>query len=918
MTSHRKVKSVAKIMVTEGESLDGLVLDTMKQISQIVGSTLGPGGKVVAIERQEFGVPDLVTKDGVTVFRALGYDNPVRHSIMTLARDASVRTATEAGDGPQPLYSKVLTPDGYVRMEDIKVGMTICGSNGTTQKVLGVYPKGKKRLVKVSFSGNKVVECCEDHLWSVVTNRGSHKTLTTREIAKDFKTQTGEGYNKYKYYVPKAGPVMFRDNATPLDPYLVGVLLGDGSLSDTGSVELSLGKSKEHVIKKVESKLPQGLFLKTTWVDERNSFRVKIQGVTSEKKTIRDLIETVGIRNQDSYSKSIPSEYLLGSVTSRKELLQGLIDTDGYVNPRGLFEFSTVGDKLAVDFFNLCESLGISLYYRIHTRDQDPDSFSDTPIHRFHELRGDKYGDKIIDVEVTDRFEEMQCIKVSNEDSLYITDGCVLTHNTTTATVLAEAFVRRTYNFCKDNPKISPQRVVRAMEKVFRTEIEPFVKSLAIKPDGDLLKSVAMCSTNGDVELTEAVAQCFELTGDEGNVTLTEQSGPSGYKVEALKGYPISTGFEDCVGKYFSIFMNDAAHNRVYLEKPVFVLYNGSINDWATVVPILTKIGERWGGPEVNKATRNVVVVATAFSQQAIEDMAGNWSDYRTINVFPLTLPRNAMQSGQLDLLHDLSAVTGSVVFDPVTRPAVEGTLEDIGPELEFFESTRYRTSVVGHADEGLVLARVEEIEAQIPQAESQVEQNILNERRGKISGGIAKLIISAPTSGELREKRDRAEDAACAWRGAVKHGALPGGGWTLLKTIEMLVTNYSLTLETFESQVVKEVLCKSLVEPVERLLRNCGYTDEEIFNRMEEMKGLLEEDEPVIFDALDSQFKEARGSGVVDSLPAVLEAVRNSISIASQLGTLGGVVVFPRDTTLERSEAEASYDYYRNSGMMK
>lgn len=575
-------------MVAEGPQLDELVLDTMKTISDLVGSTLGPGGKVVGIERQEFGVPDLVTKDGVTVFRALGFDNPVRHSIMTLARDASVRTATEAGDG------------------------------------------------------------------------------------------------------------------------------------------------------------------------------------------------------------------------------------------------------------------------------------------------------------------------------------------TTTATVLAEAFVRRTHEFCRANPKASPQRVVRTMERIFRTEIEPFIKSLAIEADDEMLRAVAMCSTNGDSELTAAVTQCFELTGDKGNVTLTEASGPSGYKVEALKGYPIQTGFEDCVGKFFSIFMNDQANNRVYMEKPVFVLYHGVVNDFATLVPLLAKIGERWGGPDVNAASRNVVVAAVGFSAQCLEDMAGNWPSFGSINVYPLTVPKNAMQSGQLDFLQDLSAVTGSMVLDPVTRPAASATLDDVGPELEYFEANRYRSTIVGQADENLVLARIEELEAQLPQAESIVETNIINERRGKLSGGIAKLTIVAPTSGELREKRDRAEDAACAWRGAAEHGALPGGGWTLMKVIGKLVENWADKLDTFEGEVVKEVLCKALIEPVERLLRNCGYTDEEITERMLEMRALLAEPEPVIFDALEGVFKEARGSGVVDSLPAVLEAVRNSISIASQLGTLGGVVVFPRDHQLEREEAGATYDFYRNAGMMK
>lgn len=584
MTAHRKVKSVAKVMVPNGPALDAAVLKTMATISTLVGSTLGPGGKVVAIERQEFGIPDLVTKDGVTVFRSLGFNDPVQHSIMTLARDAAVRTATEAGDG------------------------------------------------------------------------------------------------------------------------------------------------------------------------------------------------------------------------------------------------------------------------------------------------------------------------------------------TTTATVLAEAFVRFTQKFCQDNPKASPQRVVRTIEKLFRTEMEPFIKSLKLDADPELLRSVALCSTNGDMELTSAVARCFELIGDAGNVTLTEASGPSAYRVEQLKGYPANIGFEDCVGKYFSIFINDSGNNRVYLEKPVFILYHGTVMEFATLVPLLLKVGERWGGTEKNAASRNVVVVAVGFAQQAIEDMAGNWPGVNTLNAYPLVVPKNAMQSGQLDFLMDLSAVTGSSILDPVTRPAQHATLDDIGPELEYFEATRYRSNIVGQADEGLVLARLEEIDAQLPNCESIVEKNILNERRGKISGGIARLTVVAPTSGELREKRDRAEDAICAWRGAAEHGALPGAGWALTRLAMRLYDKYAQGEVTFEMQVAIHVVYDALLEPIKRLLHNCGYVDEEI--RALEFNKRYVDPDITIFDALEGKFKPVRGSGVVDSLPAVVEALRNSISIACQLGTLGGVVVFPRDPQLEREEASDTYDFMRNAGM--
>ncbi|WNM70305.1 heat shock protein 60 family chaperone GroEL [Myxococcus phage Mx1] len=586
---HRKVKSVAKTMVPGGKALDTVILETMKAISDLVGATLGPGGKAVLIERQEFGVPNLITKDGVTVFRSLGFGSAVAHAVMEAARDASIRTATEAGDG------------------------------------------------------------------------------------------------------------------------------------------------------------------------------------------------------------------------------------------------------------------------------------------------------------------------------------------TTTATVLSEAFVRKTHEFCKKNPKVSPQRVVRTMEKIFRTYIEPYVKSLAQKPDLKLLRSVALTSANGDVELADAIATAFALVGDDGNVTLSEHSGPSGYAVEQLKGYPSGVGYEECLGRFFSVFVNDQANSRVYMEKPVFVLYNGQVTEMQTLIPLLEKIGERWGGPTVQGGPHNIVVIATGFSDTVVGELAANWGSHGTVNVYPMTAPKNIMPTAQLDFLVDVQAVTGSTVFDPITRPIQQGELSDVGEPLEYFEATRWRSNIVGTNDESLVLARVEEVQAQLASVEGIAERVILQERLGKLTGGIAKLMIFAPTNGELREKRDRAEDAACAWRGAVKHGVLPGGGWTLLKIVEHL-NNLSIGgvegWGDLEKDVFLDVMWDSLMEPVWRLLFNGGYSEEESSNIIGRLRGVLDSLRPKVFDVMMGDIVDAERAGVIDSVPAVLEAIRNSLSIASLLGSLGGIVVFPRDTELERSEASENYEWKRNAGV--
>jgi chaperonin GroEL len=470
---------------------------------------------------------------------------------------------------------------------------------------------------------------------------------------------------------------------------------------------------------------------------------------------------------------------------------------------------------------------------------------------------------------------------------------------TTTATILAEAIVRHTHEFCQAHPQYSPQRVVRELESLFKEHILPQIEQSVLTPNPTLLKQVATCSANGDTELATAIMKCFDLAGDDGNVTLTEKSGPSGYEVELLKGYPLNSGYEDACKRFYSVFVNDKTNQRVYLESPVFVLFFGSITDMSMILPLMHQIGSKFESGD-SDAIKNVVLVAFDFSETVLGNLAANWTAAdrgETIRVYPMVIPKSPIHSGLQNVLEDLAAVTGSKIFDALGNPMERGTLEQLGPKLDYFEASRYRSNVVGHSDSNAVINRVEELKAQLGQG-SMLEETILKERIGKLSGGIAKLTISGPSTGEVREKRDRAEDAACAVRGAIKFGVLPGGGWMLLKLSDLLFN------ELADKGPATEILAKAFQEPVEVLLLNTGCTTNDIEHVMSE---IINHDK--VYDALRREFGTVEQLGVVDSMPAVAEAIRNSISIAALLGTLGGAIVFPRDEILERSEASAMVD---------
>lgn len=481
---------------------------------------------------------------------------------------------------------------------------------------------------------------------------------------------------------------------------------------------------------------------------------------------------------------------------------------------------------------------------------------------------------------------------------------------TTTATILAEAIVRRLSEYIKKNPTVSPQKVVRHLEKVFGDIIRPAISELSTKVDIEteegkrMLEAVAKVSANGDVALAKAVMECFEITGDDGNVTISESSGPSHYEVEKVNGFGIRMGYDESCAKYYPQFINDAGNQRVYLEKPIFILYHGRISEIQSVQRLLEKVGQCWeGGAEHH----NVVLVATGFSDSTLATLALNFSHQKTINVFPLLVPQSPQSSGQLQFLYDLSAITGARVLDQLSSPLNDAEVVDLGPGIEYFESYRFRSTAVGYADEDLRLIRIDELKKMLTNPESELDAMFIQERIAKLAGGIAKLRVIGASNGELKEKRDRAEDAVCGVRGAIKHGCLPGGGWTLMALCRILP----------DDDMTVYILKDALMAPVWKLLLNSGITEySEMAKLMNPVLEGIKNNEPIVYDFLEQKHVDPYLDGLLDSTPAVLEAIRASISIASQLGTLGGIVVFARDHELERSEASDVAEWTRNASV--
>lgn len=899
--SFRKVKSAPKFFVSDKKRIEKIVVSTMEKVADIVGSSLGPGGRPSIIESELPDLPNRITKDGVTIFKSLGSYDPIEQLIIEAARDASIRTANEAGDGPVPASSKVLTPYGWKTMKDIKIGDVICGTDRTQQFVLGVFPKGQKEIYKVHFQGKACVECCEDHLWEVTDNTGKTGVFALKTILNDYKLNDKNTKSSFKYSVRTTEVDFEETESMPIDPYLLGVLLGDGSLSGThrSTIEISLGKKKEHVLSKL--KLPEGIKSRATWNIHKNYFRVKLTGESNDGLSMRGIVNKVGLLGTTSSTKFIPKQYLYSSFESRKQLLQGLLDTDGHVKPSGLFEFSTISEQLCNDILELCRGLGIFVSVREKDR-TNCGGYSTTKLFVINQRRGSKYGNQITEIEKTGVFTEMLCIKVSNSNSLYVINDYVVTHNTTTATILSGSLIKSLFSFCSNNKSYSPQKAMRIIQKCVKEELLPFIESKSIKigqENKGLLEKVATISANGDTEMAKAVIEAYETVGygAGSHITIQELSGPQKYEVELIEGFPIPMGYEDSCGKFHTSFINDQANQRCLLTKPLFLLYDGTVSDLVMFQSVFEQLDKEYQSG--NSDFKNIVLVAHGFSESVLTMLAVNFKEPTTLNILPLVTPMTSQVNSRYHFLYDFAAFTGAKVFDMTNHPS-DAKPKDFGYGNELFECYRFRSTLVGDPDPVNVEVRAEEIKGQIANPASQIEKILLEERLGKLTNGIAKLKIFGASDGELKEKHDRVEDAVCAVRNALNEGCLPGGCRIGIDMILYLASKYD------KEHVVNQVLVAALFAPIAKLLDNVGYNEEEV----KEVVNKLMKKPNLVYDVSEQKFGKAEDLGLFDAAGAVSKSLENAVSVAGVLGTLGGIVGFPRDDQNELQAAKEQRNY--------
>jgi len=472
----------------------------------------------------------------------------------------------------------------------------------------------------------------------------------------------------------------------------------------------------------------------------------------------------------------------------------------------------------------------------------------------------------------------IECVKeVADRTGKQAGDG------TTTSVVLSEAVVRYGLEWLSRNPSVSPQRFLRDLMVDFNTKIKPEIAAVSRKvTDQAGMKHIALMSANGDEQVADAVVEAINLAGEDGSIILDEAPGKE-TRTTVQEGFSMPKGF-DFLGSLGSVFVNNERDMECVADRPLIVLFNGTLRDLNSLGNIVQKNAQ-------SGDVRSMVFVAHEFSDEMKSVLAHNTKN-GAIKLIPVLTPRDGTPMGKELFIQDLAAYTNGKVFDPSSLGSAE--LADCG-DCDKFRMSRWMTTFIGEPDQDALQARIDNIKGQIATISAEFDAEIYRERIARLTGGVTTINVGGLSDLEVREAKARVEDAVCAVRAALKQGVVPGGATTMLRLSQL---------------DIHQVLKQALAEPVARLLDNAGLQEGAILSIKQE---ILTKDG--VYDVSAHEMVDPWVRGILDPAKVIETAIGNALSVAGTLVTLGGVVVVHRDTNLENQAALMSVGF---DNMMK
>ena len=460
------------------------------------------------------------------------------------------------------------------------------------------------------------------------------------------------------------------------------------------------------------------------------------------------------------------------------------------------------------------------------------------------------------EIELEDRLENVgaQMVKeVASKTSDVAGDG------TTTATVLAQSIISE--GLKNVTAGANPMEIKRGIDLAKNRVVEFISKNSKDIPDSNQIAQVATISANDDEEIGTKIAEAMDKVGKDGVITVEESKTAETY-LEFVEGLQFDRGY---LSPYF---VSNSDTMEAELEDPYILVHDKKITNMKDILPLLEKVVQ---------AGKSILIIAEDIEGEALATLVVN-KLRGTFNVVAVKAPsfgdrRNAM-------LEDIATLTGATVVSEERGFKLESTtLDDLGTCKKVVTDKDNTTIVGGGGTSETISSRVNEIKVQIEKSKSDYDREKLQERLAKLSGGVAVLNVGAATEVEMKEKKDRVDDALHATRAAVEEGIVVGGGVILLRASKDLDNALFNNLKP-NLKVGVDIMKKALEGPIRQICSNAGVEPSIVVQKV------LESEDDYGYDARNGEYVDMFKAGIIDPAKVSRVAVENASSISGLLLT--------------------------------
>jgi len=468
------------------------------------------------------------------------------------------------------------------------------------------------------------------------------------------------------------------------------------------------------------------------------------------------------------------------------------------------------------------------------------------------------------EIELEDPFENMGAQLVKEAASK---TNDVAGDGTTTATLLAQAIINS--GFKNVTAGANPMMVKNGMEKAVEAVVAELKKMAKTVKDVDVAK-VATISAQDD-KIGTLIAEALAKVGKDGVVTVEEGKGLT-MEIEYKEGMEFDKGYAS------AYFVTNADKMEAEIEDAYILITDKKMSAISDLLPFLENF---------IKVSKNLVIIADEIEGEALATLVVN-KMRGTVNVLAVKAP--GFGDRRKEMLADIAVLTGGTVISEDTGRKLENVkVEDCGRADKVWADKENCRIIGGKGDPAMLKARILQIKREIDQTTSDFDREKLQERLAKLSGGVAVINVGAATEVELKDKKERVNDAVAATKAALEEGIVPGGGVALLRARQVLL-KLKETLSIQDERVGVEILYAALAEPIRWIAKNAG-ADEGWVVKMVEEKLEGDKNGDWGFNALTMQFGSMLAAGIVDPAKVTRSAVQNAASIGMMVLTTEALI---------------------------